>query len=267
MYPRNIMKFYSPRRSTLRFAALVACVSITLGTLIATPQITGAATFGDVWREIVQVLSPGSPSRSAAGGKGSEPIVSPGIWVNDATKPAEVWNLRPVILYEASGNLNDVPNRVELRQDETIIQSFDLKDKPPYRRLSIDTTLEPGQKYEIVEFLDGSTTPKGAGIKFTVMSDGSKRQAIADHLTEVDQKFPDDQAKRSINRIQVFVDAKLWSDALQEASTLVETAKDWQILKAEIIEGWKEKERKAKAAARAKTEEKTKAEEKTKSAK
>jgi hypothetical protein len=225
----------------MRFALLVACVSITLGSVIATPQITGATTVRDVWTEIVRIFSPCSPSRAAAGGKGGNNIVSPGIWFDDAAKPAEVWNVRPVILYETSGRRDNDPDRIELRQDGKTLQSFDLKDKPNYRKLSIDTALKPGQKYQIVEFLDGSPTPSGAGIEFTVISDCSKRLAIAENLLEVDRLFPKDAAKRSTERIQVFVKARLWSDALHEASTLVETEKDWQILKTEIIEHWKEK--------------------------
>jgi hypothetical protein len=234
------MKFDSSRRSTWRFALLVAGVSITLGTVIATPQITGATTARDVWAEIVRILSPGSPRRSTAGGKGGDNIISPGIWMDDAATPAEVWNLRPVILYERSTRPDNDPDRIELRQDGKTIQSFDLKDKPSYRKLSIETALKPGQKYQILEFLDGSPTPSGAGIEFTVMLDCAKRLTIGENLAEVDRQFPKDQAKRSTGRIQVFVKTGLWSDALQEASTLIETEKDWKILKAEIIERWKE---------------------------
>jgi hypothetical protein len=247
------MQFYSPRRSTLRFAALVACVSITLGTVIATPQITGAATFGDVWAEIVRVLSPGSPNRRTAGGKGGDNIVSPGVWVNDAAKPVEVWSLRPVILYETSGRRYQDPVRIELQQDEKTIQSFDLKDHPQYRKLAIETDLKPGQKYEIHEFIHKSKDSTGAPIEFVVMPDSPERRAIADQLANVDDEFAKDDAKRSTGRIEVFVKAGLWSDALQEATTLVETEKDWQFVKTEIIDRWNENERK-KAAEKAEAE-------------
>jgi hypothetical protein len=240
------MKFYSPRRSTLRFAVLVACVSIILGMVISTPRITVATTVRDVWTEIVRIFSPSPPSRAAAGGKGGDSIISPGIWVDAAAKPGsidEVWNVRPAILYESSGNADDDPDRIKVNQDETVIQSFDLKDAPRYRKLSIETALKPGQKYQIFQFAGKSDTPTGAPTEFIVMPDGPKRQAIAEKLAKVDCEFSKDEAKRTIGRIQVFVKARLWSDALQEASTLVRNDQEWENLKAGTIDKWEKLKR------------------------
>jgi hypothetical protein len=236
------MKFYSPRRSTTRFVLLVACVPITLGTVIATPQITGATTFGDVWKEIVRVFSPGSPSRKAAGGKGGDNIIAPGVWGDRAAKPemiGAVWNVRPVILYESSGNAYDDPDRIELTQAETTVQSFDMKDQPLHGQLLVKTELKPGQKYKIRQFIGKSTNPTNDGIEFVVMPDGPERQSITAKLAKLDCQFAKDEATRSTERIRVFVKAGLWSDALQEASALTKTDQEWAMLKAETIEQWK----------------------------
>jgi hypothetical protein len=244
--PRNIMKFHSARRSTMRFAILAAFVSATLGLVAVTMTISTATTWRDVADEIARIFSPGSPHRKDAGSKGADSIISPGVWVDAAAKSGaidEVWNIRPAILYESSGNADNDPDRIKVNQDETVIQSFDLKDAPRYRKLSIETALKPGQKYQIFQFLGKSDTPTGAPTEFIVMPDGPKRQAIAEKLAKVDCEFSKDEAKRTIGRIQVFVKARLWSDALQEASTLVRNDQEWENLKAGTIDKWEKLKR------------------------
>jgi hypothetical protein len=235
------MQFYSPRRSTIRFVVLVGCISITLGAVIAIPIVTDATTPWDFVKEVVRILSPRPPTSTGAGGRGGDNIISPGVWLDQDAKPGsigEVWNLRPVILYKSSGNASTDPDRIELIQDETIIQSFDVKDHPLHRQLPIKTELKPGKKYKIRQFLDGSVGPVDDGIEFVVMPDGPTRQSITEDLAKINDKFAKDEAKRSAARVQVFVTAGMWSDALQEARASVKTDKEWEMLKGQTIDQW-----------------------------
>jgi hypothetical protein len=240
------MKFHSSRRSTVRFAVLVGCISITLGLVIATPIVTDVATAGGIWTEIVRIFSPRPPNRTAAGGKGANNVISPGVWFDRDAKPGsigEVWNVRPVILYESSENALTDPVRIELMQDESIVQSFDIKDRPSHKQLPINPELKPGEEYKIRQFLSASSGPTNDGTKFVVMPYGPKRELITTALAKLDCEFAKDEAKRSTARIRVFVEAGLWSDALQEASALAKNDQEWAMLKG-TIEQWKKSERK-----------------------
>jgi hypothetical protein len=237
-----LFNFRLPRRSSMRFVLLVACLSVTAASIVAIPPAHAAKSLRDVWTTIVRVLAPSPPKRKNAGGKGPESILSPGVWRNTKANQEmvqEVWHRQPVILYQSPWNLNDAPDRIQLvdRATKQPVQTFPVRDQS-YAKLKLDSALKAGNTYQIHQLQDGTVKPIDASVEFVVMPDGPKRTAITAKLAKLDCQFADDQDQRSEERIKVFVAEGLWSDALQELSEFVKTDADWQSLKTETIDQW-----------------------------
>jgi hypothetical protein len=235
-----LFNLHLPRRSSMRFVLLVACLSVTMASIVAIPPAQAAKSLRDVWTAIVRVLAPWPPQRKNAGGKGPESILSPGVWRDAKANQEmvqEVWHRQPVILYQSPSNSNDAPDRIQLMQGETKIQTFDVKGKF-YGKLLVDTKLTVGQSYQIHQLKGEANRVIDRSVAFQVMSDSPKRQAITEKLEEVECQFVADQDQRLEERIKVFVAAGLWSDALQELSSRVATDDDLRSLKAETVDQW-----------------------------
>ena len=219
----------------------IGCVSLTLGSLILISPSVSAKSFGDIIQSVIRVFSPKSPSRRSGGGKGPEAIISPGVWGDrDSNSIREVWHMRPVILYKSPTNLNETPDRIQVlhSKSNTLIQTFDVKNKR-YATLVIDSDLKPGEKYDIRPIKGEKMRSMSGSVMFLIMPEGENRQKITEKLESLRcQEEEEDQNACIEQRIQKFIDAGLWSDALQEISSFVETEEDWNFFNVETVQKW-----------------------------
>lgn len=209
---------------------IMICVSMSL----VNPTITAATNGGltAVMQNVVRILTPSSRPRRGAGGKGNDALVSPGIWL-DGRVPllarTDIWQVSPAILYQRPQNESEAPTHLKVFDLERndYIADFDVTDKP-YAILNLDVDLVMDNSYRIDLLKEG--VDQNASVSFRVMPMGRKRRSVTAAINRTQK--PED-------RIQVFVDYQLWSDALQEASQYLQPTDDLSVFWKEVMESWR----------------------------
>jgi hypothetical protein len=240
-HPLNLMIFSrvnAPRRLISGFA--IACSWMIFTVPLIQPQMVMAGPISSFLQSVKRVFSPKPPVRYPGGGRGPEAIVSPGVWVDrDATqKVPQVWSLQPVILYQAPSNTKEVPTAlqlVDIEKPQEVIQSFEVYGKS-YARLEVNKQLQPGKIYR-VEQLQNKTNIK-ASVTFRVMG-GALRNRLTLALDNLEKQGAATPQQLSEQKVKLFVQNQLWSDALQEMSQWVESDDDWHAFTAVTIDEWR----------------------------
>ncbi|NJM47719.1 MAG: hypothetical protein HC860_17425 [Alkalinema sp. RU_4_3] len=149
----------------------------------------------------------------------------------------QVWNLQSVILYERPKNSSEAPTTLQLVDTSTqeVVQRFEVcgKDRA---RLEVEKPLQPGKTYGVEQFQNEKKI--NASVSFRVMS-GAFRNKIMLELNDLESKGKSTRQQLSEQKVKLFVDNQLWSDALQEMSQWVESDDDWKQFTAVTIDEWR----------------------------
>jgi hypothetical protein len=234
-------RVHAPRRLVSGFA--IACSWLIFTGPIIQPQVVAAQSIYNFWASVKRVFSPQPPTRYRGGGKGPEAIVSPGVWVDrEATqKIPQVWNLKPVILYQEPTNKQEAPTTLQLVDVSTkqVIQAFEVCGKS-YARLEVSESLKPGTTYRVKQLQNGKNI--GGSVIFRTMS-GELRDQITLSLSNLKSQGERTPQQLSERNVELFIQNQLWSDALQEMSQWVESDDDWHAFTALTIDEWRKGDR------------------------
>jgi hypothetical protein len=234
-------RVHTPRRLIAGFA--IACSLMIFAGPMIQPQRVAAQSISSLWESMKRVFGPKPPVRYRGAGKGPEAIVSPGVWVDrEATqKIPQVWNLKPVILYQKPRNKQEAPTTLQLVDIRTkqVIQVFEVFGKS-YARLEVNESLKPGTTYRINQLQNGSNI--GSSVIFRTMS-GELRDQITLSLSNLKSQGETTPQQLSERNVELFIQNQLWSDALQEMSQWVESDDDWHTFTALTINEWRKGDR------------------------
>jgi hypothetical protein len=221
----------------------IALASILLTAPILHPQTVFAKSIPEIWSSIQRVLSPVPRPSRTAGGKGPETIISPGIWVDReaAQRIPQVWNLKPVILYQEPTNKQEAPTTLQLvdTKTEKVIQRFEVCGKS-HVRLQVSEALKPDTVYRVEQLKNGENI--NSSVTFRMMSGAARNRLdrMLDTLEKHGKLVPQQLSER---KVELFVQNQLWSDALQEMSQWVESDDDWHAFTAVTIDDWRKGDR------------------------
>jgi hypothetical protein len=221
----------------------IALASILFTAPILHPQAVVAKSITEILSSIQRVLSPAPRPSRTAGGRGPEAIVSPGVWVDrEATqKIPQVWNLKPVILYQEPTNKQEASTTLQLvdTTTEKVIQSFEVCGKS-HVRLLMSEPLKPDTIYRVEQLKNGINI--NGSVTFRVMS-GAARNRLDRMLNTLEKQGKTVPQQLSEQKVKLFVQNQLWSDALQEMSQWVESDNDWHAFTAVTIDEWRKGDR------------------------
>ncbi len=230
----------------------IGCLSLStliISLAVSTAPPADTKDLGQIIQVIGRVFKPKPPQRSSGGQtKGPEAIISPGVWgaSTETAQFPEVWNIRPVVLYDRPQNAQEAPSQIQLinNRSKAVVQTFEVEGQA-YAKLAVTKNLELGGSYTIRQINGKTKQMMNSPVRFQVMAEGPTRQALAEKLKALDcEKASETTRGQCIeNRMAQFVEAGLWSDALQEVSAFLETSSDWELLKCSILSKWKEADR------------------------
>jgi hypothetical protein len=227
----------APRRLISGYA--IACAWMVFTVPLIQPQMVMAGPISSFWGSVKRVFSPKPPVRYRGGGKGPEAIVSPGVWVDrEATqRTPQVWNLQPVILYERPTNSQEAPTALQLvdTSTQTVIQRFEVCGKS-HARLKVDKPLTPGTVYQVEQLQNDKNINSSATFRTMDGPARNRMSRIIDKLEKQEKTVPQQLSEQ---KVKLFVENQLWSDALQEMSQWVESDDDWKQFTALTIEEWR----------------------------
>jgi hypothetical protein len=216
-----------------QFFTIAVCLTIVFTPLVIVPSASANVVSG-----LIQWLWPKPrPTSVPAGsrdGKNTHPLASPGRWQNekDIKKIPAVWNLRPTLLYKVEGgdipilrSNNDDDNDPQLEKSSATVRSV-------YAQLRPSQDLKPGEEY-IIHVGDAR---KNTPINLSILS-VSERQKISAKLNAINER---NTQKIHAKRIQIFYDAGLWSDVLQELVDNAKKPEDWKEIE-KLLTYWSSK--------------------------
>ncbi|MBA3921614.1 MAG: DUF928 domain-containing protein [Nostocaceae cyanobacterium] len=175
-------------------------------------------------------------ARRPGGGRGPLLLFSPGIWAT------EIWHTQPMLIWQNAENPALQPNMIEILNAQNTVVWRQSIQSASFVALAIKSELQPGQTYQ-VQFSQWSNektkfVPSSPPISFRVMSN-EQRQKITQQLHCAEATLPKRlSAEISQQRIKVFVENHLWSDALQELNSVDLPIGERQLLTQEVITNW-----------------------------
>jgi len=176
--------------------------------------------------------------RRPGGGRGPFTVLSPGIWAT------EIWHTQPMLIWQNSENPTLQPNLVEILNAQNIVVWDQRIQSASFVALPVKSELQPGQTYR-VQFSRWSNEKtkfviSSPPISFQVMSD-EQRQKISQQLYCAEATLPKHLSTEiTQQRIKVFVENRLWSDALQELNSVDLPITERQLLTQEVITNWQQ---------------------------
>jgi hypothetical protein len=196
-------------------------------------------------KSLTNLISSPVPRRPG-GGRGPFTVLSPGIWGTEIGREPEIWHTQPMLIWQGANNPAVQPNLVVILNAQNTVVWHQHIQAASFVALPIKYELQPGQTYR-VQFSGWSNEQRkfvisSAPISFRVMS-GEQRQKITQQLHRAETTLPELQPSTpteiSQQRIKVFVENHLLSDALQELNSVDLPLSERQSLTQEVITNWR----------------------------
>ncbi len=150
-----------------------------------------------------------------------------------------------MLIWQGTNNPAVQPNLVVILNAQNTVVWHQQIQAVPFVALPVKYELQPGQTYR-VQFSRWSNEQRkfvtsSAPTSFRVMS-GEQRQKITQQLHRAETTLPElppsTPTEISQQRIKVFVENHLWSDALQELNSVDLPLSERQSLTQEVITNW-----------------------------